>query len=546
MGDLAPATAKTAHSKPDTRMSVPENPYSGPSLVLVFAIIFAVVCLLHTPLLRLPYFWDEAGYYIPAARDLLLTGSVIPHSVPSNAHPPLVMAWLALAWKLAGFSPLVTRIAMLAVAAFALLGELRLAMRVANFQVAVAATLCTALYPVFFAQSALAHVDLAAGGLTFWALDSYLGGRPLKAALWFSLAALAKETAILAPVALLLWECVCPWIGGFCGRELRLRPTRWSHSASLLAPVLVLGFWYAYHGARTGYVFGNPDFFRYNVGATINPLRVLLALGMRAWQSFGYLHLWVLTLLMAWAMTRPPWRHGDTERPRIAVPVQLAFGVVILAYVTGLAVVGGAVLARYMLPAVPLVVILTVSTLWRRMSHWPAVIAIGCAAFVAGWYWNPPYGFSPEDNLAYRDYIEMHQDAARFLEQRYPAARVLTAWPASDEIARPYLGYVVRPLRVARIRDFTVEEIVATIERRSRFDVALVFSTKYQPPHPLLANRPWLEGVKTRLFGFHRDLLPEVIAGLLGGHVVMRERRAGQWIALIEVERLKDARVERR
>ena len=25
------------------------------------------------PLLRLPYFWDEAGYYIPAARDLLLT-----------------------------------------------------------------------------------------------------------------------------------------------------------------------------------------------------------------------------------------------------------------------------------------------------------------------------------------------------------------------------------------------------------------------------------------------------------------------------------------
>jgi hypothetical protein len=525
-------------------MSVSENPNSGPSLVLVFVGIFAVVILLHTPLLRLPYFWDEAGYYIPAARDLLLTGSVIPHSVPSNAHPPLVMAWLALAWKLAGFSPLVTRIAMLAVAAFTLLGELRLAMRVANFQVAVAATLCTALYPVFFAQSTLAHVDLAAAGLTFWGLDSYLGGRFLKAALWFSLAALAKETAILAPVALLLWEWVCPWIGPFCERELRLRPMSWSHAASLLTPVLVLGFWYAYHNARTGYVFGNPEFFRYNVGATINPLRVLLALGMRAWQIFGYLHLWVLTLLMAWAMTRPPWRDGNTARPRIALPVQLAFAVVILAYVTGLALVGGAVLARYMLPAVPLIVIVSVSTLWRRMWPWPALIAFVCAAFVAGWYWNPPYGFSPEDNLAYRDYIEMHQDAARFLEQRYPAARVLTAWPASDEISRPYLGYVVRPLRVARLKDFTVEEILGTTEKRSRFDVALVFSTKYEPSHALLANWPWLEGVKTRMFGFHRDLLPEVIAGLLGGHVVMREARSGQWIALIELERLEEASLE--
>ena len=47
----------------------------------------------------LPYFWDEAGYYVPAARDLLLSGSLIPHTTVSNAHPPLVMAWIALWWK---------------------------------------------------------------------------------------------------------------------------------------------------------------------------------------------------------------------------------------------------------------------------------------------------------------------------------------------------------------------------------------------------------------------------------------------------------------
>ena len=69
--------------------------------------------VLHLPLLNLPYFWDEAGYYVPAARDLLFSGTLIPHSTPSNAHPPLVMVYLALAWKIAGYAPVVTRTAML-------------------------------------------------------------------------------------------------------------------------------------------------------------------------------------------------------------------------------------------------------------------------------------------------------------------------------------------------------------------------------------------------------------------------------------------------
>ena len=119
----------------------------------MFVLSFAALMALHAPLLRLPYFWDEAGYYVPAARDLLLTGSLIPHSTVSNAHPPLVMAYLALWWKVAGFAPMVTRTAMLLAASFALLGLFRLAQSVANSEVAVATTILTAIYPVFFSQS---------------------------------------------------------------------------------------------------------------------------------------------------------------------------------------------------------------------------------------------------------------------------------------------------------------------------------------------------------------------------------------------------------
>ena len=505
--------------------------FSRPHPALVFAGIFVGIFLLHFPLLQLPYFWDEAGYYVPAARDLLLTGSLIPHTTVSNAHPPLVLAWIALWWKCVGYAPVVTRSAMLVVAAFSLLGVFRLAQRVANTQVAIASTVCTALYPVFFAQSSLAQVDLAAAGLTFWGLCAYLEDRPVAVAIWFSLAALAKETAILAPAGLACWELlrfVAPkrfvqqfWINNVETANVGTANVETAHAGTaapgcpversstaassrilpLLLPLLPLALWYAYHYARTGYVFGNPEFFRYNVAATLNPLRFVLALGLRLWQAFGYMHLWLLTLGMLLAMMWPPVKdHVGTaapgyaversstavERSRIAIPVQMVFLVVVKVYVVALALIGGAVLARYMLPAVPLVIIVGVSTLRRRLRYWPAAVAVVAVAFVAAWFWNPPYGFSPEDNLAYRDYIVLHQDGERFLEARYPMAHTLTAWPASDELTRPWLGYTTRPVQVVRIEDFSLEQVLSAADFRSHFEVALVFSTKYEPARPLL------------------------------------------------------------
>src|SRR5271169_378503 len=104
-----------------------------------YALLFTFLFVTHLPLLRLPYFWDEAGYFIPAAHDLLLTGSLVPHTTLSNAHPPLVMIWLAFWWKFSAFTPAVTRTSMLLVAALALLGLWRLARDVANETVAAAA-----------------------------------------------------------------------------------------------------------------------------------------------------------------------------------------------------------------------------------------------------------------------------------------------------------------------------------------------------------------------------------------------------------------------
>jgi Dolichyl-phosphate-mannose-protein mannosyltransferase len=516
--------------------------------MLFFLALFA----LHAPLLRLPYIWDEAGYYIPAARDLLTSGSLIPTSAPSNAHPPLVMAYLALAWKILGFTPVVTRTAMLAVAAFALLGIFRLAQRVANTEVAIASTICTALYPVFFTQSSLAHLDLAAAAFTFWGLLAYIEDRRPATAIWFSLAVLTKETAVLAPLALLAWQVAT--------RAAKRRQNR-AHGVSrgsdtkddqapeerenltrvtwaLLLPTIPLALWYAYHYHRTGFLFGNPEFLRYNVRATLHPLRILLAFGLRLWQLLAYLNLYLLTLATALVMLRRPL----DDRQCIAIPIQFAFLSVILAYALTMAVVGGAVLARYLLPVIPLVIIICVSTLRRRLRVWPAIVAIVALGFAAALFLKPPYGIALEDTLAYRDYIQLHQNAENFLEARYPMARVLTAWPASDELAAPYLGYVSRPLRVVRIEDFTAEQLFAASDLRGEFDVALIFSTKYEPAHPLFERWQTWQRWKTEFFGYHRDVPPAAAAQILGGQLIYQDRRPGQWIAVIELEKVEQAR----
>jgi hypothetical protein len=507
--------------------------------LLLFALFFAGLLFLHATLLRLPYFWDEAGYYVPAARDLYLTGALIPQSTPSNAHPPLVLAWLALAWRVAGYSPLVARTGMVALATFSLLGLFRLSRAAANLPVACATTVLVAIYPVFFTQSSMAQVDLPAAGFTFWALLAYLEDHPWKQVLWFSLAALAKETAVLAPVALFAWEMIAPRLGPRWPELVppQRRRTRAFHS---LLPVVPLACWFAYHYAKTGFLLGNPEFFRYNVAATLNPLRIPFALAMRLWQLFGYFGLYLLTLAALLAMFHPAQIDNGIARPRIAGWKLAAFAAVLLAYLLFMSAVGGAVLARYLLPVMPLVILVFVSALWRRARYWKLIVAAIAIAFATGLFTNPPYGFSLEDNLAYRDYLVMHHNASRFLAMRYADARVLTAWPASDELTRSWLGYVPRPFHVVRIDDFTASQIALASFARAQFDVALVFSTKYQPSHPLLEDWAAWKGIKEKFFGYHRDLLPDEIARALGGKTVYHKEENGQWVAVIAFDEDKE------
>jgi hypothetical protein len=509
----------------------------------VFPAIFLAVLLAHWPLLHLPYYWDEAGYYVPAALDFFRTGSLIPFTTLSNAHPPLPSIYLAVTWKIFGFSPMVTRVAMCCMAALALAGTWKLAILTTCRQSVAAATVAlTALYPVFFAQSSLAHADLFAAAATLWAIAFLLD--PGRSYIWaavvcFSLAALSKETAIVTPLAIAIWEL---WLA------LRTRAGRRLERAALLClPILPLGLWYLYHWDRTGFVFGNPEYLRYNATATLTPLRVLIAFAHRVLHITAHMNLFVPVLLMFACMLLPPLKEEDgATRPRVSFVDQTLFYVVILANLIFFSILGGALLTRYLLPLYPLMILLCVNTFRRRLKRWPALVALSAAGFVAGLFVNPPYRFAPEDNLAYRDVILLHQAAIAQILERYPHSTVLTAWPATDELSKPELGYVERSIPIVAIDNFSFAQIQKAAQLTQPYTAGLIFSTKYDPPHLPFSLGRRNEAIDTRFFDFHHDLTPAVIARLLDGAVTWQAQRKGQWAAVLHFDRPQEARLLQR
>ena len=562
---------------------------------MLFPVFFVAVFLSHLKLLRLPYYWDEAGYYIPAAYDFFRTGSLIPVSTLSNAHPPLPSILLAAWWHLSSFVPSGTRTFMCLVTAFALLGVYQLARSLApaaaRDKVALAVTLLTSMYAVWFAQSTLAHADMFAAAFSLWALFLYFkskaANRPAPssdrawACVLFSLAALSKETAIITPLMLAGYEAVLAARTRHTASSIQtsIQTSARDHLQWLLAlslPILPLAAWYAYHKRRTGFFFGNPEYLRYNATANFTARHVLVAFSHRLMHVFFHLNMFVPVLCTLAAMLLPPLAEaaarpaalgssdpeaGDPDsssdldsssdpdssanlslRPRIPLQQQAAIGLILLGNIVFFSIMGGALLTRYLLPLYPLVLLECVATWRRRVRLWWLLVAFSAVAFIAGIFINPPYRFAPEDNLNYSDMILLQQQAIHVIVSQWPQATVLTTWPATDELSKPELGYVRQPIHIASLENFSLPQLAKAADNPGDYDTALIFSTRFGPlgwhhwgGGPLSTSSPDID--------FESRLTPRQAAFLLHGTIAWQARRKGLWIAVLRFNRSVNATV---
>jgi 4-amino-4-deoxy-L-arabinose transferase-like glycosyltransferase len=510
----------------------------------LFLLLFAAVALTHITLLHLPYFWDEGGYYIPAALDFYRTGQLVPHF--TNAHPPLPNILIGTLWHLVGVHILATRLLVCAFAAAGLTAVYRLTQRLLHEAAAGSVAVLTLVYPIWFAQSSLAHADIFAAAFTLWAFALYFGAgtlsmsrRQLWVAALFALAALSKETSIFQPatlaalhVALLVRDRRSP--------ALRREHLRWI--AALAFPLLPLLAWYGYHHHVTGFTFGNPEYLRYNATANFTAAHILQSLWYRGLHLFWQRNIWVPIVFALACLLLP--RRAEASRHTLQPETLRTIGLLVAANWLGFSILGGALLTRYLLPIYPLILIVCVSLWQERTRWWPALAAITAAAFITALWVNPPTSFAPEDNLTYRDMIVVHQEAIDYVTAHYPDATVLTAWPVAADLFNPWLGYVQKPIKATAIEDFTLTQVQKAAAEPERYDTAIVFTTHFVTP----SFRRYLEAhpdsSRGREFNATRDLTPKEIAGMLGGRIVWQDDRNGEWAAVLRFDRAYEASLD--
>jgi 4-amino-4-deoxy-L-arabinose transferase-like glycosyltransferase len=471
------------------------------SYLLIYFFIAMVLIMAHGPLLQLPYYWDEAGQFIPAATDLYKTGSWISHSATPNVHPPGVMAWLALTWHIFGFSILTTRVAMMMLACFGVLTTFLLAIELSRGSpgtpaFAAVALLCVS--PLFYAQSILAQLDMPAMGFTALALLLFLQDRFRDAAVACVALVLVKETGVVVPAVLAAWLVFEPNTSG----------RRWREALWFLMPVAALLAWLSILRHDTGHWFGNAEFAQYNLVFTLNPARFIFSILRRLYYLFIGSGHFIGTAAVWWAFHRMPLLR---DRPWRVAATLLA------AHVITVTALGGAVLERYLLPVLPILYIAfavsfrAVSLRTRQMAMAGLVICLIAANFI-----NPPYPFPFENNLAFVSFVNVQREAA-FAADTYPGV-VATTFPMTTALAQPDNGFLKLPHEVRELPDFRPATIAAL--ESDPPPIMLVYDTALDPWHIRQSHAfQWFFG---RFYQYERPMSASEISQLLRMRVARR------------------------
>lgn len=481
-----------------------------PSTIAVFGLLFAALMFAsHAWLLRLPYFWDEVGQFIPATWDIFSHGAFIPHSATPNVHPPAVMTYVALFWKFFGPWEVVSRSAMLVLASLTLLAAFLVAVELtaeAPGAPALLAVLLLAVSPLFFVQSLLVQLDLPAALFSLLALWLFIRERHVWATLACVLLVLSKETGVWVPLLF------CGWLA---------YEKRWRRAAVYLLPLTVLGLWLLILRAATGSWFGNRDFEQYNLHHTLRLSHIAFALARRCYTLFIDQFNWVGTLVIVAA-----WRAGMFRRRRWKVAAAFTAGHVLI-----VSVLGGAVLDRYLLPVLPLFFIAASAGIERLRpgQRWGAILAmfagLATSLFVNPWFWPFPY----ENNLAIVDFTSLHQQTAQYVEQHLDSAKIATPWPLSAELQNPRLGYVNRPHWVLESRDLTPRALRAL--PADQIDAFIWYSKDWDPPRNLIHQRLF-RYVALKYLDYQEPASSEDVQKILKMRLVWQIEQGGQRVEL--------------
>lgn len=225
---------------------------------VVASLIALAFILFKTGFLHMPLFWDEAWVYAPAVRAMYAEGpSLLPNAISpelTRGHP-LLFHFLATLWtKVWGPSNLAMHAFALVVSVLTLGSTYLVGLRIASPIVGAAAMLMLALDEAFLAQSGILLPEVLLGLFVLLTVHQFIQRNTFGYFLFATCALLTKESALVAIMALLVWQCSLLFF-----KAHRLAQTgAWKWIGITLVPVAIAGLFFVVQYVQLGWVF-YPD-----------------------------------------------------------------------------------------------------------------------------------------------------------------------------------------------------------------------------------------------------------------------------------------------
>jgi 4-amino-4-deoxy-L-arabinose transferase-like glycosyltransferase len=410
-------------------------------LALVGALL-AVFTAAQLQFLDDPYHWDSLYYVTASARDLYLhPEQIVPQGPWDNGHPPLFFWLLAMAWRVAGPSVIVSHLLVLAFALATLAGQFLLARRLFGSRAAFLASLFLAASPIFFYQAGTITSDIPLAALTVAALLAAIGRRWALAAAAGCAMVLIRESALLFMPFLAAAAWLIPdrrersGLAGLAGPTLMVALPGAALGAWLLLHHDVAGWWVYVDDSRS--VKQSLWELPYEIyRRTLRPF--LRRHGMVAATVAA-----LVALGAALPALRRPGRAGEESRSAWIMAATTAGMVIPIGITTAMMSI---FLPRYILPILPVFFLLAGWAASRAGGAMPIVAILVMVPLI--YAHEGPFLHGWESNRSFQRFIATTQESAQWLRTEHPDARVMAPWPLWQSICEPMYGYVDAPMQV--------------------------------------------------------------------------------------------------
>ena len=459
-------------------------------------VVFLLIILILTKfsVLNMPYYWDGLNF-LAATIDYLQNNGFGPELLSYNLGHPIFFPWfISLMFKIFTSSPIIANLIILISAFLSLFFTYLIGKNLFSRKVGIIASLLLFFTPMFFSYSALLFLDMPLAAFTVMALYFAIRSKAFLYFIFSSLAILTKENGILVVFGVLIAKLIkekkitknliiyslpiLTFLGFLIMNKVYYEEFLYPTTTSLIKTnpikiifnfliILKIIFFDQYRWVLTSLLilsFSNINLKKLKLNKGII-LKIVISI-------FVFLILYKLDILTNIFSSFYP-NIGDylITVKQFSPLFALLFFLILLKYediikefsfnkniyiviTFFITLIAFSLIVpispRYLIPLLPSIFLFYSSSLCKLFKKYSYLVAsIIIIIFVFNFTGNRSnVGFALENNMEYIDVIKTHQMAASYIENDFPNANVLAAFPQSSELKYTYGGYVKKSIKV--------------------------------------------------------------------------------------------------